>query len=201
MPNLKREISPATNATADEYLKVLPAGSQALIAEIRRQKAADSRPRPSGSLVGFSVVLTEPRRRALLDAVAALVDENLSGRSDMCQQFADLLHRALTHLSLTSRPVVGVAMYFSPDGKELFRWKHAWVRLGDEVIDGNTDCLFENPRFPKTISAAPYWGPFKEPPGRRLREEYGASLPVDTDVSEIWWPDLKDWLDTDFLKL
>jgi hypothetical protein len=49
---------------------------------------------------------------ALLDAIAALVDENLGGRSDMCQQFADLLNRALTHLNFPSRPVVGWAIYF-----------------------------------------------------------------------------------------
>jgi hypothetical protein len=76
-----------------------------------------------------------------------------------------------------------------------------WVRVGQEVIDGNTDCLFENPLVPKTFAAAPYWGPFKETPGRRLREEHGTALPADSDVSDIWWPELKDWLDSDFLKL
>lgn len=198
---LKREISPAVNATVDEYLKAIPSNVKMLIEEIRHQKAANTRLFPSASLTGVSSLLTQSQRLALLDAIAALVDENLSGRSDMCKQFADLLNRALTHLNFASRPAVGWGMYFSSIGEELFRWEHAWVRVEDEVIDGNTDCLFENPLFPKTITVAPYWGPLKEiPQGRRLREKHGAPLPADTDVSEIWWPDLKAWLDNEFLK-
>jgi hypothetical protein len=196
-----REISPAVNATVEEYLRLLPSESRAMVEEIRRQKCAGVRSRPSTTLIDRSTVLTKEHRPRLLDAVAALVDENYAGRSEMCLQFADLLHRALTHLQFPSRPVVGWAMYFSPDDQELFRWKHAWVRIGEEVIDGNVDCLSENPMVPKTVSVSPYWGPFRETPGRRLREDYGAALPADTDVSDIWWPDLKAWLDREFWKL
>jgi hypothetical protein len=149
------------------------------------------------ALVDSSSLLTQPQRIALLDSIATFVDENLCGRSDMCQQFADLLHRALTHLNFPSRPIMGWAMYFSPTGEELFRWKHAWVRFGEEVIDGNTDCISENRRTPRTVIAPPYWGYFKETPGRRLREERMA-FPADTDVSNIWWPDLKSWLNSKF---
>ena len=196
-----REISPAVNATVDEYLKTVGPRVKAIIAEVRRQKADSTRPRPSTVLVDSSSVLTPQHRAALLDTVAALVDENLSGRSDMCQQFADLVNRALTYLRFPSRPVLGWAMYFSSTGEELFRWRHAWVRVGDEVVDGNNDCLSENPRFPPTVVPTPYWGPFDQTPGRRLREERGASLPPDSDVADIWWPDLRGWLDADFLKL
>ena len=144
-------------------------------------------------------LLTNEHRRSLLDAVAALVDENLTGRSDMCQQFADLLHRGLTYLNYTSRPAIGLAIYYSPEGQEIHRWKHAWVRVGEEVIDGNVDCLFENPRIPKTVTVAPYWGPVKlTPEDRRLRQEHGLGLPPDTDVSDVWWPELKDRLDMEF---
>ncbi|MGD0222731.1 MAG: hypothetical protein ABSF71_10360 [Terriglobia bacterium] len=158
-----------------------------MVEDIRRQKREGVRPRPSTTLIDRSSLLTNEHRRSLLDAVAALVDENLTGRSDMCQQFADLLHRGLTYLNYTSRP------------QEIHRWKHAWVRVGEEVIDGNVDCLFENPRIPKTVTVAPYWGPVKlTPEDRRLRQEHGLGLPPDTDVSDVWWPELKDRLDMEF---
>jgi hypothetical protein len=69
------------------------------------------------------------------------------------------------------------------------------------VIDGNTDIVFENPCFPADVTPGPYWGPIRQIEGRRLREASGEQLPHDTDVSNIWWPDLKSWLDNDFLKL
>jgi hypothetical protein len=47
-------------------------------------------------------------------------------------------------------------IYYGADGEEIFRWQHAWVRIGNEVIDGNVDCLAENPLVPKAVSVAPY---------------------------------------------
>ena len=135
------------------------------------------------------------------NSVAALVDENLFGRSEMCLQFADLLQRSLAHLKFPARAAVGTATYYSAKGKELFSWQHAWVRIGDEVIDGNTDCLFENPMVPKEVMAAPYWGNIKEIPGRWLRQDRAASLSPDTDVSDTWWPELREWLNKEFLQL
>jgi hypothetical protein len=196
-----REISPANNVSAEEFLRILPSEAKELVAEIRRQKRASERRKPSSTLLDRSMLLTAVHRCKLLDAVAALVDENLTGRSDMCLQFADLLYRALAHLNFPARPAVGLAMYFAPNGEELFRWKHSWVRIGDEMIDGNVDCLSENPHVPRTVSVVPYWGPIRQvPEDRRLREEQCISLPPDTDVSDIWWPELKNKLDTDFLR-
>ena len=43
-------------------------------------------------------MLTPECRIRLLDKIAALVDETSAGRSEMCQQFAELLHRGLTHM-------------------------------------------------------------------------------------------------------
>jgi len=195
-----REISPAVNATVEEYLKQLPSEARAIVEEIRRQKQAGTRRLPSTTFIDRSSLLAGKDRMKLLDAVAALVDENYAGRSEMCQQFADLLHRALTHLGFPSRPVVGWAIYFSPAGEEIFRWRHAWVRVGDEVIDGNVDCLSENPMVPKTVRVTPYWGPVVQvPEDRRLREERYTPLPDDDDVSNIWWPELRAWLDGEFL--
>ena len=195
-----REISPVENMSADEFLALAPPESQALALRIRAGKRDGARPRPSTTLVDRSARLTPEQRRRLLDAVAALVDENLFGRSEMCLQFADLLHRALEHLGLPARPVIGLAIYYS-DGREVFRWPHAWARVGQEVIDGNVDSLFENPKVPPTVGVAPYWGPIAETPAdRRLREDHGRELPPDSDVSEVWWPELRAWLETDFME-
>src|ERR1700675_3402222 len=97
-----REISPAVGVSVDEYLKLAP-GIKPLITEIRRQKEAGERLRPSASLIDRSQMLTKESREKLLNKIAELVDENYAGRSEMCQQFADLLHRALTHLQFPSR--------------------------------------------------------------------------------------------------
>lgn len=194
-----REISPRGNVSVEDYLKLLSRQARATVEEIRRQKRAGLRPRPSTTLIDRSSLLTNERRRSLLDAVAVLVDENYCGRSEMCLQFADLLRRALTHLNFPSRAAVGWAIYFSPEGQEIHRWRHAWVRVGEEAIDGNVDCLSENPLIPKTVRVAPYWGPVRQTPeDRRLEQEHGLGLPPDTDVSDVWWPELKDRLDKEF---
>lgn len=136
-----REISPAINASGDEFLGTLPQHIQQLIAEIRRQKQAGQRPKPSTNLIDRSALFTKAPPRKALDTVAVLVDESLGGRSDMCLQFAGLLNLALTHLRFPSRPVVGISIYYAARGSEIFRRRHAWVRVGDEVIDGNVAAM------------------------------------------------------------
>lgn len=186
-----REISPIVNVSADDFLKHQPSAVQELVKVIRQQKVGGTRPRPSLRLVDKSSLLTPGVRADLLDAVAALVDENLFGRAEMCLQFADLLYQALAYMGLPARPVLGNAIYFV-DEKEIFRWKHAWVRVGREVIDGNVDSLYENPLVPPAVNVAPYWGPIKEIPGdRHLQQHAGQSLPHDSDVEDIWWPEIQ----------
>lgn len=195
MPSM-REISPAVNCSAEDFLRVFPSEVHQLVAEIRRQKQEGLRILPSTSLLDHSTLLTRVYRHRLLDAVAALVDENLFGRSEMCLQFADLLCRALIHLGLPAKFVSGWAIYFTAAGQEVFRWKHTWVRVESEAIDGNVDSLFENPTVPKGVKLAPYWGPIAQMPSdRRLREERCSPLPPDQDVSDTWWPELRAWLD------
>jgi hypothetical protein len=190
-----REISPAVGISVDDYINLLPSELRSIVLEIRRQKRAGTRSRPSATLIDRSAVMTKPMREKLIDTVAVLVDENYAGRSEMCIQFAALLHRSLNYLKFPSRPAIGWAIYYGTNGNELFRWQHAWVRVGDEVIDGNVDCLTENPIVPKTVSVAPYWGPVSQVPSdRRLREERGTALPADVDVEDIWWPDLQRFL-------
>jgi hypothetical protein len=189
-----REISPAVNASVDEYFTTLVPTMQQLVSRIRQEKRDGLRGLPSGYLIDRSRFLTDVQRRALLDFVAALVDENLGGRSDMCTQFADLLSRALVRMGLPAKMATGTAIYYA-DEVEIFRWTHAWVRIGDEVVDGNVDSLFENPVVPKSVNISPYWGPIREMPAdRRLRQEHGAMLIPDSDVVQTWWPELRDWI-------
>lgn len=190
-----REISPVENLSADNFLKLAGPEAEKVASAIRSEKRTGTRPHPSSTLIDRSRLLTPSERHRLLDKVAGLVDENLFGRSEMCIQFADLLQRALAHLDLPARSVVGQATYYS-DGDEVFRWEHAWVRIGGEVIDGNVDSLFENPMVPSEVSAVPYWGPIEETPrDRKLREFHKRKLSPEKDVSAIWWPDLRMWLD------
>ncbi len=168
-----REISPAENISADDFLRIAPASIREFAFRIRAQKNEGRRPQPSAKLIDQSTLLTRELRAKLLDTVAALVDENLFGRAEMCLQFADLLCRALVYLQCPARAVIGKAIYYNA-GREIFRWEHAWVRIKSELIDGNVDSLFENPIVPPTVCVAPYWGPVTEAPAdRRLREDYG----------------------------
>ena len=74
------------------------------------------------------------------------------------------------------------------------------MRVGSEVIDGNADCLGENPVVPKTVAGAPYWGPITEVPDDRfLQQDHGLALPPDVDVNNIWWPELEKWIEIEML--
>lgn len=191
-----REISPATTHSCEEYLALCPSDKRQTIVAIRAAKATDSRPLPSRLLIDRSRLLTVDARKVLVDRVAALVDENLFGRSDMCQQFAWLVSYALRELGIANYVASGTAMYFA-SGKEVFRWEHSWVRAANEVIDGNTDILDENPLVPKGIVPAPFWGPIQEiPKDRRLREAQRDVPLGDRDVTHTWWPELKLWIES-----
>lgn len=191
-----REISPAVNLSADAYLRMLPAELQRTVHQIRSAKENGARPKPSANVIDHSSLLSARQRGAILDAVADLVDENLCGRSDMCTQFADLLSRSLSYLGLSARPVVGNAIYYDSKRVEIFRWRHAWVRVGKELVDGNVDSLAENPMVPSSVNVKPYWGPINETPSdRKLRPKEGVRIDPDTDVADVWWPDMRAWLD------
>jgi hypothetical protein len=191
-----REISPAVNLSADEYFASIPSPEiRQFVMAVRRQKLAGTRPRPSTTLIDHSVLLTRHIRTILLDHIAALVDENIYGRCEMCRQFADLLQRSLVSLGLPAHAVLGTAIYFS-EGREVFRWDHAWVRIGREVIDGNADSMSENPLVPPSLRVVSYWGPInKTPKDRRLVQNKALDFPKnDSDVCDIWWPELKEWI-------
>lgn len=190
-----REISPAENMSVEEYIQLLPNESLKIIEKIRQEKNSENRPVPSSNLIDKSKLLDPNIRCKLIDKVALLVDENLGGRSEMCIQFAILLNRALEYLNIPSKVRMGIAMYFN-SGKEIFRWQHSWVRIEDEVVDCNIDILYENPMVPTSVNVKPYWGPIKlSPRDRRLREDRNIPIPEDTDVENIWWPELNEFID------
>ena len=197
-----REISPAKNMSAEEFLSHAPKQWQEATQRLREEKRRGTRPRPSAALLDdLATVLTPDVRRALIDHIAALVDENLFGRGEMCMQFAELLHLSLGRLKFPSRVVLGTALYFH-EGREAHRWGHAWVRVGAEVIDANVDSLSENPFVPPTVRPRPYWGPIDQTPqDRRLIPNLTAALNPDDDVASIWWPELLEWIDRDLLKI
>lgn len=189
-----REISPAHNLTAEEFLGRMPQIFRVIVESIRAQKLANARPAPSSNLIDSSFIANSELRSELIDKVAALVDENLTGRSDMCGQFALLLAMALTKLGYPARAVAGEAAYFK-EGKKIFSWEHAWVRVESEVIDGNVDILYENPIIPPSVSVRPYWGLVSAVPNeRRLRQDHSLRVAEDSDVSNIWWPELEKWI-------
>jgi hypothetical protein len=129
-----REISPAVNLSVDEFLQASSQETKGLAQRIRDLKQSGNRPVPSLKLIDKSVLLSAVKRLKLLDRVALLVDENLFGRSEMCIQFSILLNRALVYLKLPSYAVLGTAIYYNSGG-EIFRWRHAWIRIGNEVVD------------------------------------------------------------------
>ena len=180
--------------SANEFLSASPPQVRAVVATIREEKQRGVRRKPSSSLQDNSTLLTPTLRTELLNQVASMVDENLCGRSEMCIQFAILLAMALRELGLPAKEVVGKAFYYV-NGRKIFDWNHVWVRIGGEVIDGNVDILDENPFVPKVVVIRPYWGPIDQTPSdRKLRADIGAPIPADTDVENIWWPELKIWL-------
>jgi len=58
----RREISPALNATAEEYLRVLPAPIQGIVKNIRAEKDEGTPPHPSSKLIDRSSLLTSGKR-------------------------------------------------------------------------------------------------------------------------------------------
>ncbi len=185
-----REISPAVNATVDEFLNMASPELRAIAENIREQKRNGTRTVPSRNFIDCSEIKDREFRNDLIDKIAVLVDENLFGRSEMCQQFAMLLSRTLNHLGIYAKVVRGKAIYSNG-----FSWEHYWVATKDEIIDANVDSIFENPAVPSELKLCAYWGKKADlPSDRKLRPKTNKKIPPDNDVKNIWWPELKQWL-------
>ncbi|WP_067867880.1 hypothetical protein [Neptuniibacter marinus] len=185
-----REISPAENMSSDEFLQFAHPEQIKIVNIIRQQKLNGERTSPSELLIDDSKILNEEFRKALIDKVASLVDENLFGRSEMCQQFAMLLSLSLNHLGIYSKVVLGKATYSNG-----FSWIHCWVCTKEEIIDANADSMLENPAIPSDLAPKPFWGSKANlPKDRKFKPKPNAKVPKDTDVNNIWWPELKIWI-------
>ncbi len=58
-------------------------------------------------------------------------------------------------------------------GEKYFSWDHAWVQTEWDLIDGNIDSLFRNPKIETHSSIEPYWGPVSDLPKNRKYKDYG----------------------------
>ena len=193
---IPREISPYRDLSVDDALKHLPSKAVQLVNIIREQKNSQTRPTPSTTLLDKSSLLTHDIRCQLVDQVAKLVDENLVGRHEMCEQFAVLLTRALNRLGIEAKAVAGECVYYA-NSRKVHAWRHVWVRVDNEIIDANVDVNRENPHIPTVLNTLPYWGPANQvPTDRKLRQDRAATLAPDEDVDLIWWPELAAWVDS-----
>lgn len=153
---------------------------------LRVAKRTGTRPKPSTRLIGEELNFSINDRGMLLDKVAALVDENLFGRSDMCAHFALLLAKALELRGVQAVAKCGKVDYLKPDGT-FFSWDHAWVEYDDVVIDGNVDSMVENPHVPSGMLPAPFWGTRDHIPEDRFFQFDSAEVWHGDEDTELWW--------------
>lgn len=153
------------------------------IIEIDRQKEENSRPKPSQQIFDKSNLLSVEKRKSIIDISAKYIDENWSGRSDMCLQFAILVKNILKKEGIKSRIIEGDAKYYYQDSD--FSWNHYWlVTENSELIDCNIDSLPENPYCPKGLIPKNYWGPLNSIPDDRGYSEKKEFTDKDEELLE-----------------
>jgi transglutaminase superfamily protein len=193
-PRPKHEVSPAANATVDEFIAMLvDAGESDILERLRRLRSAKAhglRLMPSARLISTGDSPDVETRRRFVDTVAVLVDENLFGRSEMCIQFAALLARALRGLGISAEARMGRARYRRPD-RAWFEWDHAWVVYDDQIVDGNVDSMSENPRVDAGVDPSPFWGPVAALPDDRQIELRRFRRAFEDEDVRAWWPRLQ----------
>jgi hypothetical protein len=78
-----------------------------MLQTIEYQRASNTRPIPSNTLITNGTLLEVDIRMGLIDACAKLTDYNKTGRSDMCIYFSCLLRYALRLLGYKAEVHVG----------------------------------------------------------------------------------------------
>jgi hypothetical protein len=164
-----------------------------LLSKINAQKLSNSRPKPSTKLISTGEIPCERTRRFLVDLCAELVDENWTGRSDMCLYFAVLLRDALCLLGFQADVHLGKATYFSlSDNSKTYTWDHAWVVYDNYIVDGNIDSIVENPFCTDGIEPSPYWGLIDvSPDDRKFITE--RILKPQNDIVELDEKEINEW--------
>jgi hypothetical protein len=166
-------------------------GADTILERVLKEKKEGTRRLPSSTLISNGDLPAIEDRKFLIDACARLVDENWSGRSDMCIYFAALLRHGLGLLGYQSVVQVGKAKY-SMDG-ETYEWDHSWVRTEcNDIIDGNIDSIVESPFVPDAIKPQPYWGQIDGLPADRIFQRL-KDLPPERDNIELNAHEISRW--------
>jgi len=130
--------------------------------------------KPSDTLISVGNIPSKNEREWLLDLCAQIIVDNKQYRFDQCLLFAMLIKIGLNTLGIDAWVHIGRASYFSNEtGEKYFSWDHAWVQTEWDLIDGNIDSLFRNPKIVTHSSIEPYWGPLSELPKNRRYKDYG----------------------------
>jgi len=150
-----------------------------LLSKISEERKLGKRPKPSENVCLGKSRFSDKNRKVYIDTVAQIIDNNLTGRSTMCVYFAILLADVLRQHGFDSKAFIGKATYWSSDKKDEFFWDHAWVVVGEEIVDCNVDSMSENPKVPNSIRPVNYWGPRNKLPEDR-------SFVPDKEIDEKW---------------
>lgn len=130
--------------------------------------------KPSDTLISVGNRPSKNEREWLLDLCAQIIVDNKIYRFDQCLLFAMLIEVGLSTLGIEACVHIGRASYFSKEtGEKYFSWDHAWVQTEWDLIDGNIDSLFRNPKIETHSSIEPYWGPVSDLPKNRKYKDYG----------------------------
>lgn len=138
------------------------------------KRVASEGVKPSQSLISYGDFPDQDYRRALLDACAETLEEIFNNRSDQCLYFAMLVQYGLMLKGIESEVYIGNASYEMKQRHcKSFSWDHAWVVIGDDVVDGNVDSCTLNSKIPSYVRPVPYWGPIDLLPTYRKLKPYG----------------------------
>ncbi|MBB6096760.1 hypothetical protein HNR42_000172 [Deinobacterium chartae] len=150
---------------------------------IAAQRQAGNRPEPSHTLVSFGRLPDLGVRRTIVDFAALFTDRDSPfGRGAESVLFAAYLRAILEMGGVDCTLAVGRAR-FTYAGGQTYERDHAWIELGEDVIDANVDTLTELADVPETLQVAPYWGPRDRLPGRTLQRL--RTLPIEREAIEI----------------
>jgi len=131
---------------------------------LRRKNRIRSFEKPSTNLYLGQSVFDDEKRKQLLDAIATVLDDHdplKAGRHEMCMHFAILLRDTLNKAGYQAKVFWGIVRYYNNDDRsKYFGLHHAWVEVGNEIIDGNADSLINNPIIDPDLCIRPvaFWG-------------------------------------------
>ncbi|WP_345462190.1 lasso peptide biosynthesis protein [Deinococcus carri] len=163
-------------------LRRLMKRQQELKDRIAAQRVSNTRPKPSDVLTSIGDQPPLPVRKLILDLAAEAADQHCElSRNDQCVTFAVYARAMLAELGITARVVIGEATYKMHGTKHVML--HAWVEVGEDLVDGNVDSFEENVSIPNEIRPQPYWGPKRRAPNRTFKET--RELTADREVAEI----------------